>query len=85
MQARNASRGHNRPRSKRSDSNAGLPFFGSENVHQIESGLVKEIVNSSLLPTVQENRSDLVIQRMMTFNQNIEDSVGLQNSPGKGQ
>ena len=83
LQARSTSRGRRETRSKRSDSNTGLPYFGTDNMRQIEGGgLGKEMVNSSLLPTSHE-RPDLVIGRMMAFNTTGEDSVGIQNSAGE--
>ena len=78
LQGKSISRGQIRTRSKRSDSNAGLPYFGTDNLRQMDSGLGKEMVNSSLLPSSHE-RADLALGRMMSFNPNTLDSDGIQN------
>ena len=61
------------------DQNAGLPYFGTDNLRQI-CDLAKTEVNSSVLPYKSE--TGLAINRIMSFNPNTADDVGIQSSSG---
>ena len=61
-----------------------MPFFGTENLRQMEGDLGKMDTNSSILP-YKGDQGGLVINRMMSFNPTTADELGVQSSSGETQ